>query len=262
LIAEGFRTSAIVTINETALDAAVMADQEEGLREEEEGTGMHGMYIRVNGALVMARGANIIPNDQLEGRYAKNPNDKLPSTNEKAYEIIVQSAAAANMNMIRVWGGGKVLPQTFYDTCDTHGILLYQDQMFVDEDNHGPHQTETIRREIQHMVRSLASHPSIVVWNGCNECQVVMGTESEIYATFVLQTVAAEDDTRSIWPSSPSKYGWETGVNRYDSKPNGKSLATRNPADHQKDATLETHGPYMRAWSKDYPGVNGVNQHL
>jgi hypothetical protein len=166
------------------------------------------------------------------------------------------------MNMIRVWGGGKVPPGSFYDACDEYGILVYQDQMFVDENHHGPSQTQTIEREIQHLIRSLASHPSIVVWDGCNECQVVMGEKSEIYATFVLSVVTREDDTRSIWPSSPSKFGWKTGVDRADCKPNGKSLATRDPADHKQEAELETHGPYMRAFSKTFPGVNGVDQHL
>ncbi|CAB9515754.1 Beta-mannosidase A [Seminavis robusta] len=262
----GFRTFAIVTINETALDdESVIGGGEESVEEQsedEEGTGLHGMYMRINGALVMARGANIIPNDQLEGRVAKDANidDDKPNNNEKAYEIIVQSAAAANMNMIRVWGGGKVLPQSFYDACDEHGIMLYHDQMFVDENKHGPHETSTIEQEIRHMVRSLASHTSIVVWNGCNECQVVMGTKNEIYATFVMQTVAQEDDTRSIWPSSPSKYGWKTGVNRWDSRPNGKPLATRNPADHKGENSIESHGPYMRSFSRDYEGVNGVDQ--
>jgi beta-mannosidase len=154
------------------------------------------------------------------------------------------------------------LPESFYDACDEHGVLVYQDMMFVDEQKHGPSRTATIQDEIKHLVRSLASHPSIVVWNGCNECQVVMGTDNEIYATFVLQTVGSEDDTRSIWPSSPSKVGWATGVNRADCRPNGKPLATRNPSDHKREAPLETHGPYMRAFSKTYPAVNGVDQHL
>ena len=243
----GFRTSAIVTINESATDNS----------NGEDGTGMHGMYLRVNGALVMARGANIIPADQLEGRYSFESH-----TNDISYGTIVESAAAARMNIIRVWGGGKVLPQAFYDACDEHGILVYQDQMFVDEDNHGPHKTPTIAREIQHTVRSLASHPSIVIWNGCNECQVVMGTTNEIYATFVLQIVGQEDDTRSIWPSSPSMYGWKTGVNKVDSKPNGKPLATRNPSDHKGVPKLETHGPYQRSFSKSFPAVNNVDQHF
>ena len=245
----GFRTSAIVTINESATDNSDSND--------DDGTGMHGMYLRINGAFVMARGANIIPADQLEGRYSFESH-----TNDITYRTIVESAAAARMNIIRVWGGGKVLPQAFYDACDEYGILVYQDQMFVDEDHHGPHKTPTIAREIQHTVRSLASHPSIVIWNGCNECQVVMGTDSEIYATFVLQIVSQEDDTRSIWPSSPSMYGWKSGVNKFDSKPNGKPLATRNPADHKGAPRLETHGPYQRGFSTTFPGVNGVDQHF
>lgn len=210
----------------------------------QEGSGQHGMYFRVNGALVMARGANFIPMDQLEGRLT-----------DKAHRLSVQSAADANMNMIRVWGGGMVLPDAFYDACDEHGIMLYHDMMFGDEAGHAPVNTSTVASEVRHIVRSLASHPSIVVWNACNECSVVMGKPSEIYATFVMQTVAEEDSTRSIWPSSPSNHGWETGVNTEDSRPNGGQLATYEP--RAFPAVLESHGPYMRSYSKDFPGVNG-----
>jgi beta-mannosidase len=85
-----------VTTNET-----VGTMIENGADEEpEEGTGMQGMFFRVNGALLMARGANIIPTDQLEGRYSYEDNH-----NNEAYEILVQSAAVANMNMLRLWGG-------------------------------------------------------------------------------------------------------------------------------------------------------------
>lgn len=212
--------------------------------EQSEGSGSHGMYFRVNGALVLARGANFIPMDQLEGRLS-----------EEAHRIAVRSAADANMNMMRIWGGGMVLPDAFYDACDEEGILLYHDMMFVDEAGHRPVQTPIVEAEIRHLVRSLSSHPAIAVWNGCNECQVVRGTPSEIYATFVMQTVAEEDDTRSIWPSSPSKHGWKTGVYTIDSRPNGRPLSTWGPDDFKSD--LETHGPYMRSYSKGFPGVNG-----
>jgi len=203
------------------------------------------MYFRVNGALIFARGANFIPMDQLEGRQL-----------DEAHRIVVKSAAEAKMNMLRVWGGGMVLPDAFYGACDELGILLYHDMMFVDEAGHVPIQTKSVELEIRHFVRSLASHPSIAIWNGCNECQVVMGTPSEIYASFVMSIVAEEDDTRSIWPSSPSKHGWKTGVNTLDSKPNGNRLSTWNPDDFDRD--IETHGPYMRSYSLDFPGVNGI----
>lgn len=204
------------------------------------------MYLRVNGALVLSRGANFIPMDQLEGRLSP-----------VAHRIAVQSAADANMNMMRIWGGGMVLPKSFYEACDERGVLLYHDMMFVDEAGHRPVRKQVVEAEIRHMIRSLASHPSIVVWNGCNECEVVMGTPSEIYATFVMQIVAAEDNTRCIWPSSPSKYGWKTGVHTVDSRPNGNPLSTWGK--DEATSVLESHGPYQRSFSRTFPGVNGVN---
>jgi hypothetical protein len=147
----------------------------------------------------------------------------------------------------------------FYDACDEEGILLYHDMMFVDEEGHRPVHTEVVESEMRHLVRTLASHPSIVVWSGCNECDVVMGTPSEIYATFVMTTVAEEDDTRSIWPSSPSRHGWKSGVLRIDSRPlnGGTNLTTWDP--HTFPDNIESHGPYMRSYSKTYPGMNGVD---
>lgn len=242
----GFRTAALVTWNET--EESTMAPSVTP-----EGSGSHGMYFRINGAVVMARGANFIPMDQLEGRFS-----------DEAHRRAVKSAADAHMNMFRIWGGGTVLPQAFYDACDEYGILLYHDMMFVEEERHGPKQTSTIEQEIRHLVRSLSSHPSIVLWNGCNECQVVMGTDTEIYATFVMKTVAEEDDTRSIWPSSPSDLGWETGVYGADSRPNGRPLTTRNNTEplSRRSPSLESHGPYQRSFSKTYPGVNGRDSQL
>jgi hypothetical protein len=150
-----------------------------------------------------------------------------------------------------------VLPKSFYEACDERGVLLYHDMMFVDEAGHRPVRKQVVEAEIRHMIRSLASHPSIVVWNGCNECEVVMGTPSEIYATFVMQIVAAEDNTRCIWPSSPSKYGWKTGVHTVDSRPNGNPLSTWGK--DEATSVLESHGPYQRSFSRTFPGVNGVN---
>ncbi|KAL3920780.1 MAG: hypothetical protein SGILL_003085 [Bacillariaceae sp.] len=238
----GFRVSALVTTNDTAT-------VEEGNDQSEESSGQHGMFFRINGAVVLARGANFIPHDQLEGRLSG-----------EAHRIAVQSATSANMNMIRLWGGGMVPPDAFYDACDEMGVLVYHDMMFVDEDGHRPVKTKTVEAEIRHLIRSLASHPSIVVWSGCNECDVVMNTGSEIYASFVMKTVAEEDDTRSIWPSSPSKHGWKSGIRPSDSRPlqsTEAKLTTWNPKAFPDP--IETHGPYMRAFSNKYPSVNGLD---
>ena len=100
--------------------------------------------------------------DQLEGRLT-----------DDAHRIMVKSAAEANMNMLRVWGGGMVLPNSFYEACGEYGLLLYQD-MFVEEQHHGPKRTQVFENEIRFMVRELSSHLSIVLWSGCNECIVCM----------------------------------------------------------------------------------------
>ena len=63
---------------------------------------------------VFVRGSNMIPLDQLEGR-----------TTDAAYVATVASAAAAGMNMLRVWGGGLYFPDAFYDACDRHGVMVY-----------------------------------------------------------------------------------------------------------------------------------------
>ena len=76
--------------------------------------------LHVNGRPVFARGANWIPADALPGRI----------TEEKT-RALLQSAADANMNMIRVWGGGRYEPASFYEACDALGLLVWQDFMFA-----------------------------------------------------------------------------------------------------------------------------------
>lgn len=229
----GFRTSALVTIDDTKDDA-------EAKVENQDGSGNHGMYFRVNGAMIWARGGNVIPMDQLEGRLS-----------EEAHRELVRSTAAAHMNMLRVWGGGMVLPDSFYDACDEEGILLYHDMLFVQEHNHGALYHPTVTTELKHTIRSLANHPSIVVWNGCNECD-----DLDIFASYVMRIVADEDDTRAIWPNSPSRSGWAAGVNQLDGRPNGKKLMIGQQA--ATKMSLEGHGPYAHSYSSTHPTVNSV----
>lgn len=107
---------------------------------------------------------------------------------------IVQSAADANMNMLRVWGGGVFLPDAFYEAADEAGLLLYHDMQFAQFGHEPPpvygniSRNESsggsgvvpnrdpfhVERELRHQVRRLSHHASIAVWDGCNECAVVM----------------------------------------------------------------------------------------
>lgn len=93
-------------------------------------------------------------------------------SDDTSYVRLVHSAADANMNMVRIWGGGELPPGPFYDTADERGLLIFHDMMFVEEQGHGAAITDDIEAEIRGIVRRLSSHPSIILWNGCNEVRL------------------------------------------------------------------------------------------
>jgi beta-mannosidase len=164
------------------------------------------MRIKVNGADIWARGGNMIPMDELEGRYS-----------DAAHRRLVQSAVEGGFNIFRLWGGGIYQVDSWYEACDDLGVLIYHDMMYA-QGNHAPKVTPTQDDEIRYQVRRLSEHPSIGIWDGCNECN-----GHGIYADFVMTTVAEEDPSRPPWPSCPSG-GWSSGVDRLWSLPNGSPL--------------------------------------
>jgi beta-mannosidase len=115
--------------------------------------------IDVNGAPVFMKGANYIPSDSFLTRVTAD-----------RYRWLVQSAAAANMNMLRVWGGGVYEDDRFYDLCDELGILVWQDFMFACSMYPGDAPfVENVRQEAIENVRRLRNHASLALWAGNNE---------------------------------------------------------------------------------------------
>ncbi|MBK7213771.1 MAG: glycoside hydrolase family 2 protein [Bacteroidales bacterium] len=118
-------------------------------------------YFELNGVPVFAKGANYIPADIFLTRVT--PDD---------YERIVIDAASANMNMLRVWGGGIYENDIFYDLCDKYGILIWQDFMFACSLYPGDSAfMENVRLEAIDNVKRLRNHPCMALWCGNNECQ-------------------------------------------------------------------------------------------
>ena len=117
------------------------------------------MTLRVNGQPVWCRGANWIPDDIFPSRV----------TETDLRERIGQ-ARDANMNMLRVWGGGQYESDEFYDLCDELGLMVWQDFAFAcaayPEDADYAAEVEA---EASDNVSRLTGHPSLVLWNGCNE---------------------------------------------------------------------------------------------
>ncbi|HUB61339.1 MAG TPA: hypothetical protein VL978_11580, partial [Puia sp.] len=111
----------------------------------------------VNGIPMFAKGANIIPFDHFPTRM----------TTER-YRHLLQAAADAHMNMMRLWGGGYYETREFYDLCDELGIMIWQDFMFATA-TPPAFLKESIAKEIDYQVRRLRNHPCIAVWCGNNE---------------------------------------------------------------------------------------------
>ena len=164
------------------------------------------LVFRVNGRRLFMKGANWIPCSAYE-------NEQTPGR----YRDLLESAKQANMNMIRVWGGGQYERDCFYDLCDEMGLLLWHDMMhscavypaekwFLDE----------VRGELAHQLRRLRDHASIALWCGDNECLGAIKwfretkTDRPYYtACWVARSklqdelVRRYDPTRTYWPSSP-----------------------------------------------------------
>ncbi len=116
-------------------------------------------YFRLNGKRIYARGANYIP------------VSPFPSENDTAeHQWLMRSCAAAHMNMIRVWGGGIYERNSFYEACDSLGLLVWQDFMFACTMYPGTDAfAASVEAEATAQVKRLRNHPCIALWCGNNE---------------------------------------------------------------------------------------------
>lgn len=164
------------------------------------------LVFRINGVDIFAKGANWIPADALNARQTPERIDGL-----------LGSAAAAHMNMIRVWGGGQFEDDAFYEACDRRGLMIWHDFMFscalypADKAF-----LAEIRTELTHQVKRLRDHAAIALWCGDNECIGALNWFPESKANrdrYLInydrlsrtmgEVVEAHDPTRIFWPSSP-----------------------------------------------------------
>ncbi|MEU4332785.1 glycoside hydrolase family 2 protein [Nonomuraea dietziae] len=161
--------------------------------------------IVVNDTPVAVRGVNWIPDDCFPSRLTR---DRLATRLGQATE--------ANVNLVRVWGGGRYESEDFYDLTDELGLLVWQDFPFAcaaypEEE---PFASE-VEAEAREHVSRLSARPSLVLWCGNNEnieghadwgWQEKLGELSwgaGFYYDLLPKVVAELDPTRPYWPGSP-----------------------------------------------------------
>jgi len=183
-------------------------------------------YFLLNGVPIFAKGANWIPIDSFISRGKKLG----------LYEKILNQAKRANMNMIRIWGGGVYEDDLFYEYCDEMGLLVWQDFPFACA-IYPKHKefVEGIKKEAIQNIKRLRLHPSLALWCGNNEVEQLWkllllisniddsDTIQELKQNYIVifekilpELIAKYDSNRSYWPSSPSNGGFSSQTKYID----------------------------------------------
>ncbi len=193
-----------------------------GVRQKKDRWGKSFEFV-VNGVPIFARGANYIIEDNLMSRYSAERTEKL-----------IKDCAEANFNCIRVWGGGIYPDDYFFESCDRHGIVVWQDFMFacavyaVDDKF-----INIVKQELEYNIKRIRNHPCIVLWCGNNEIEwtldIMNGKQPEgvkapghlislkmkqvkkmytyLFEEVIPEIVKRYDPERLYWSSSPSSGG-------------------------------------------------------
>jgi len=181
----------------------------------------------VNGRAVFAKGANWIPAHSF-----------VAGLTRADYARDLSSAAAAHMNMIRVWGGGIYESDDFYALCDELGLMVWQDFMFACSIYPADAAFRTsVRDEARHQVRRLRHHACLALWCGNNEIAQLntLGEKGDLLkhprlrrdyeAVFhrLLPDVVTElDGVTAYWPSSQWRGTLADSISRGDTHPVGE----------------------------------------
>lgn len=167
----------------------------------------------LNGVPIFAKGANLIPANAMADKITDSDTAKL-----------IHDARLANMNMIRVWGGGYYGSDSFFDMCDEKGILVWQDFMFAclmypfyEEDF-----LNNVKAEIAYNVKRLKHHAALALWCGNNEIEFMFAHLPEQqkivqwYKKFFYEILPAEirkeDKKTSYIETSPIGKGFRKNI--------------------------------------------------
>lgn len=177
-----------------------------------------GFTLVVNGERVFARGVNWIPDDVFPSRVTP-----------ERYRTRLGQAADANVDLVRIWGGGIYEDEAFYDACDELGLMVWQDFLFACA---AYPEEQPLRGEIEAEARDnvvrLMPHASLVLWNGNNENlwgfrdwdwerPLAGDSWGEGYYLGLLPRLVAElDPTRHYAAGSPWSGSWDHHPNDPD----------------------------------------------
>ncbi len=120
------------------------------------------------------------------------------------YDYELRLCRNANINLVRIWGGGVTPCDEFFEAADKYGLLVWSD-FWVTGDTQGefkgspdwPLEGEVFRKNVVSTILRIRNHPSLLVWTGGNEGHA----RKELY-DFMRNSIISLDGTRPFIPSS------------------------------------------------------------
>ena len=165
-------------------------------------SGKGNFHFKVNGKKIFIKGSNWVPANAMHGENTERIRKSLALFEE------------LGCNMVRCWGGNVYENDEFFDWCDEHGLLVWQDFMFACET--APQDDaflEEARKEAEAVITALRHHPSLALWCGDNECdewiyysplhRKILPSQNRITRETLPRAVQMCDPMRDFLPSSP-----------------------------------------------------------
>ncbi len=158
--------------------------------------------ILVNDVEIMCKGSNWVPLDAFHSRDAQR------------YEKALSLVSDIGCNILRCWGGNVYEDHAFFDYCDRHGIMVWQDfSMACVRYPEDEEFKDKLRLEATAVVRKLRNHPSIILWAGDNECDScncnTNPDHNSLTREVLPKVIELNDPNRPFLPSSPYISGAE-----------------------------------------------------
>ncbi len=151
--------------------------------------------LRVNGRDIFAKGSNFVCPEIFPG-----------AVTAETYQKHLSLVAAANMNILRVWGGAIVNKDAFFDMCDELGIMVWQEFPLACNNYVGtPEYLRVLDQESRSIILRLRDRACLAMWCGGNELYNGWSgmTEQSLALRLLNRNCFDLDPTRAFIPTSP-----------------------------------------------------------
>ena len=154
--------------------------------------------LEINGRPIFAKGSNWVGPEIFPGIIDR-----------ARYEVLVDRAVEANFNILRIWGGGIVKKESFFELCDEKGILVWQEfplscYNYVDD----PVYLKVLKQESESIIKRVRKHASLALWSGGNELlNTWSGMTEQSLALRLLNSQCLLLDTHTPYINTSPVYG-------------------------------------------------------